>query len=81
MTTVQRCSARGFPCAPSHYQQSSSSHILGDRHALPWHHPPSGDSCSPFIPLAHRLPRVVCSTVEMPQAKRLRASSLLLVWA
>lgn len=53
----------------------------GQRHALPWHHPPPGDSCSPFVPLAHLLPRVVCSTVEMPQAKRLRASISLVAWA
>ena len=53
----------------------------GQRHALPWRHPPPGNSCSPFIALAHRLPRVVCSTVEMPQAKRLRASSSLVAWA
>lgn len=30
-----------------------------------------------ITPFAHRLPRVVCNKVEMPQAKRLRASSTL----
>lgn len=30
-----------------------------------------------ITPFAHRLPRVVCNNVEMPQAKRLRASSTL----
>lgn len=50
VTAVQRCSTIGFPCAPSHFQQSSSSHILGGyRHTLPWHHPPH-DSCSSFTP-------------------------------
>lgn len=51
-TSVQRWRTRGCPGAPSHLQQSLSFHSLvgGQRHALPWHHPPLSNSSNCFAP-------------------------------